>query len=119
MNTYNTSQSPTRVKDRSRRGFLKLFTGVVAASVFGGGVVGGALTYWSGSQNAAPHPLVNATSLLPLTVTTSGGMRIHHLQTGYVAVTRAHRSYEDVMALVLRPLSPTEAGPNGYLSLPG
>lgn len=94
MNTYNTSQSPTRVKDRSRRGFLKLFTGGVAASVFGGGVVGGALTYWSGSQNAAPHPLVNATSLLPLTVTTSGGMHIHHIQTGYVAVKRAHRSYE-------------------------
>ena len=94
MDTYTTSPSPVPAGERSRRGFLKLFAGGLTASVFGGGVVGGTLTYWSDSQDAAPHPLVDAPSRQPLTVTTMGGIRIHHIQTGYVAVKSAHRSYE-------------------------
>ncbi|MEM8529951.1 MAG: N-acyl homoserine lactonase family protein [Chloroflexota bacterium] len=93
MNTYTTSPAPAPARERSRRGFLKLFAGGLTASIFGGGAVGGTLTYWSSSQNTAPHPLVDAPPRQPLTVTTPGGIRIHHIQTGYVAVKSVHRSY--------------------------
>jgi glyoxylase-like metal-dependent hydrolase (beta-lactamase superfamily II) len=42
---------------------------------------------------AAPHPLVGTDPLPPLTVTTPNGLRVHHIQTGYVAVKNAHRSF--------------------------
>ncbi|GAB4528266.1 MAG: N-acyl homoserine lactonase QqlR [Anaerolineae bacterium] len=73
----------------SRRGFLRgLGIGTVGALV-GGGVT----NYWHSTQDAAPLPPLDAYPTPALSVTTPGGLRIHHLQTGYVAVKSAHRSY--------------------------
>lgn len=57
-----------------------------------GGLIGGALIGRAVAQHNQPQPMTNAAPA-PLTVTTPSGKRIHHLQTGYVAVKRRHRDY--------------------------
>ncbi len=78
----------------SRRGFLRNSALFLGGSAVGGVATGSALNFWNRSQNASPNPLVATEPQPPLTVSTPGGLRIHHLQTGYVAVKASHRSYD-------------------------
>ncbi|MEO0565318.1 MAG: hypothetical protein AAF125_24640, partial [Chloroflexota bacterium] len=78
----------------SRRQFFQhLGTGVVGLFAGAAGATG-AVTRWYSSQNASPPPPYDTIDLAPLTVTTPGNIRIHHIQTGFVAVKSAHRSYD-------------------------
>ena len=91
--TSNPNPTTTDVQP-SRRRFLQTLLGGVAGVAVGGGVTGRVLTGWNTGQMAAPHPLVGTDPLSPLTITTPGGVRVHHIQTGYVAVKSAHRSFD-------------------------
>lgn len=77
----------------TRRQFLRtLGTGLIGA-VIGGGVTGTAMRRWYASQNAAPPLPLGSFDLQPLTIITPSGMKIHHIQTGFVAVKTVHREY--------------------------
>lgn len=77
----------------SRRGFLR----GVGLGIFGlaSGVLGGnVVSRWYENLLAAPQAPRQGVDVLPVTVKTEGGLTIHRIQTGYVAVKQAHRSYD-------------------------
>lgn len=92
MATNNTTQATNR--RFTRRGFLRT-TGTGLAGAFVGGFgTSRFLNSWYGNQMTAPSVPREGVAAAPLTVTTSSGMKVHHIQTGFVAVKRAHRSYD-------------------------
>jgi glyoxylase-like metal-dependent hydrolase (beta-lactamase superfamily II) len=85
--------SPSRHVAIGRRSFLRhLGTGAVGA-ILGGLGVERWLTFWASTQEGAPLLPLLGRAVEPVTYTTSSGIRIHNLQTGYVAVKSAHRLY--------------------------
>jgi glyoxylase-like metal-dependent hydrolase (beta-lactamase superfamily II) len=63
-----------------------------------GAVLGGTLTervlgHWYGSQAASPILPLHGRGVEPATLTLDGGIKIHAIQTGYVAVKTVHREY--------------------------
>jgi glyoxylase-like metal-dependent hydrolase (beta-lactamase superfamily II) len=88
-------QQPTMPGIR-RRGFLRaLGLGALGlGSALGGGVLGGRLVNgWFQNVLAAPDVPRTGVAVSPTSITTADGIRIHHIQTGFVAVKQAHRSY--------------------------
>jgi N-acyl homoserine lactone hydrolase len=84
MSLHDTSQT----SGMTRRSALSLMVGGIAGAVGGGWLTDRAAQ----TQLGAPAlPLPNAVQVPPLSVTTSAGIRIHAIQTGFVAVKRAHR----------------------------
>lgn len=94
MNTAQTSKRATI----TRRGFLQ-----ASGAFLGGTLVGSWLTgNLYSSQTAAPLPkLLPGVQAPPMTTTTKSGLRVHAIQTGFVAVKRVHRAYEGPDALAL------------------
>lgn len=90
----NTSSTATnQPRSRGRRAFLThLGAGIVGAAAGGFGI-SQLNNWWSGTQAGAPAPLINGISVPPVSLTTASGIRVHNIQTGYVAVKAAHRSY--------------------------
>jgi len=71
-----------------RRTFLGLLASGAAGAIGGGWLV----NYAAETQlNAPDFPLGNGVQAVPVSVTTSGGLQIHAIQTGFVAVKQAHR----------------------------
>ncbi|MDX2162746.1 MAG: hypothetical protein SF162_15610 [bacterium] len=84
-----TAQNP---KPTRRRFLSTLGTGAVGAFIGGFGMER-LLTGWHTAQANAPAAPLTGRSVEPITVTTAGGVKIHAIQTGYVAVKTAHRQY--------------------------
>ncbi len=77
----------------NRRRFLRtLGTGLVGAALGGYGT-GAVLNGWRARQTSAPLPVREGVGLQPVTITTESGVRVHRVQTGYVAVKSVHRDY--------------------------
>lgn len=82
------SSLPQATPSMKRRSFLGLIAGGIAGSIAGGGVV----NYAAETQlNAPMFPLGNVVQMPPVSITTASGLRIHAIQTGFVAVKQAHR----------------------------
>jgi N-acyl homoserine lactone hydrolase len=80
--------SPTGL---TRRTFLRhLRTGSLGA-VLGGLGMERWLNFWNSTQVGAPPVPMQGRSVEPATLTTRSGLRIHNIQTGFVAVKSAHR----------------------------
>jgi hypothetical protein len=82
----------------SRRGVLRgLGVGLLGA------VGGGWLNHqWTAAERNAPLPILpNVVQVPPRTITSSSGIRIHAIQTGFVAVKSAHRDYSGIEGLRL------------------
>jgi glyoxylase-like metal-dependent hydrolase (beta-lactamase superfamily II) len=78
----------------TRRKFLQYLAGGTIGGVLGACGSGGLLSQWYGSQlNAPPLPLTGR-AVQPTSLDISPTLRLHHIQTGYVAVKRAHRDYQ-------------------------
>jgi glyoxylase-like metal-dependent hydrolase (beta-lactamase superfamily II) len=59
-----------------------------------GGIVGGTfIDRWYQNQLAAPTSPRTGIAAPPVSITTESGMKIHHVQTGFVAVKQVHRSF--------------------------
>lgn len=86
-------ESNSKVNALGRRSFLRhLGTGALGALVGGFGTERW-LSFWSSTQEGAPPLPLQGRAVEPVTYTTSSGIRIHNVQTGYVAVKSAHRLY--------------------------
>lgn len=79
---------PQAASSMNRRTFLGLMAGGIAGSIVGGWVVNQAAET---QLNAPMFPLGNVAQVPPVSITTTGGLRIHSIQTGFVAVKQAHR----------------------------
>lgn len=89
-------QSNTKV---TRRRFLRnLGFGTVifaGGTVTGGGASFKALNWWYDIQMSSPTVLREGVAVPPTTVTTASGIKIHHIQTGFVAVKSAHEHHKE------------------------
>lgn len=84
-------------RSTSRRGFLRgLGIGAVGlvSGVTGGLLSGNLVSRWYENLMAAPNSPREGVAAPPTTITTSDGLKIHHIQTGFVAVKRVHREYD-------------------------
>lgn len=88
----NHTASSERGKSTRREFLARLGIGVGGLALGGWGGAS-AVNFWHTSQNASPPPPLGGYPIAPLTVTLQSGVRVHHIQTGYVAVKSAHRSY--------------------------
>ncbi|MEM9953040.1 MAG: N-acyl homoserine lactonase family protein [Chloroflexota bacterium] len=80
----------------SRRKFLsKLGTGFIG-TLIGGVGAGSVINHWNTSQNNSPMVPLEGLQVAPATLTTASGIKIHHIQTGWVAVKRSHRAYDGI-----------------------
>lgn len=77
----------------TRRRFLRL-AGHLGSATAGGVVSGHFMSQWFQNLLAAPPAPREGIAAAPTSITTAGGLRIHHIQTGFVAVKRVHRSYD-------------------------
>jgi glyoxylase-like metal-dependent hydrolase (beta-lactamase superfamily II) len=93
MNTTENSSSRQRVPQPARRRFLQMLGAGALGALAGAGVMERATAYWYASQLEAPLPPANGRYVQPAAVTTASGLKIHHIQTGYVAVKTAHHTY--------------------------
>ena len=74
----------------TRRGLLQATGLFLGGTITGGWLTGAAYS----SQTAAPLPsLLAGVQVPPLTTTTPSGIRLHAIQTGFVAVKQAHRAF--------------------------
>lgn len=85
-----TQEQPLRT---SRRGFLRTLGIGAVGALIGGTAVERLLTGWHSTQANAPANPLDGRSVEPVTVITASGVRIHAIQTGFVAVKTAHREY--------------------------
>lgn len=80
----------------NRRRFIQFagqsLFGLAAASV-GGAFTGNVISQWYQNRSAAPEPPRTGVAIPPTSITTPSGIRVHHIQTGFVAVKQVHRSY--------------------------
>ncbi len=89
------NQQETQQTNRTgRRGFLKILGAGLAGAVVGTGATGRVMGGWYDSQISSPNPLLASQPLPPSTITTTNGVKIHHLNAGFVAVKKAHRSFD-------------------------
>ncbi|MFZ4655443.1 MAG: N-acyl homoserine lactonase family protein [Caldilineaceae bacterium] len=89
------SNKPVRF---GRRRLLQTTGALLGGAIIGSWVTGRIYT----TQRAAPLPkLPDIVQVAPITVTTKAGIRIHALQTGFVAVKKSHRVYAGPDALAL------------------
>jgi glyoxylase-like metal-dependent hydrolase (beta-lactamase superfamily II) len=77
----------------TRRAFFRTMAAGAVGALVGGWGVERLLTGWHATQYNAPALPLTGRSVEPLTVTTAGGITLHAIQTGYVAVKTAHRQY--------------------------
>lgn len=94
----NTNETHSPEARMTRRSFLRNL-GLGTGALFGGALVGGGVTFsglnwWFGTQMSSPPVPREGIAVLPTTVTTASGIKIHHIQTGFVAVKTAHERYD-------------------------
>lgn len=82
------SPDPQISRQPSRRSFLSLIAGA-SLGALGGGFVASQVTQTQ--SNAPQAPVPNIVQVPPVTVELASGVKVHAIQTGFVAVKQAHR----------------------------
>lgn len=86
-----TQQTPPKL---TRRGALRSIGLGTLGAIVGGTSVGRLASGWYQSQMASPDNPMRGVQVAAATHTTASGIRIHNIQTGYVAVKQAHREFD-------------------------
>lgn len=78
----------------TRRSILKMLgAGTLGAAIGGGGTQRVTANWYRALLNAPSNPM-QGVQVAPATHVTESGIKIHHIQTGFVAVKTAHREYD-------------------------
>lgn len=84
------------VSEPTRRGFLRYLGAGAFGALIGGGITERVTSHWYTGQLAAPQPTLSGRHVDPVTHVTASGLRVHNIQTGFVAVKSVHRQYSGV-----------------------
>ncbi|MEM9775865.1 MAG: N-acyl homoserine lactonase family protein [Chloroflexota bacterium] len=78
----------------TRRSILRMLGLGTLGAIAGGGITQRVTSNWYRALLNAPNNPMQGVQVPVATHTTASGIKIHHIQTGYVAVKTAHREYD-------------------------
>ncbi|MEM6427803.1 MAG: MBL fold metallo-hydrolase [Deinococcota bacterium] len=91
----NSLESNTSTKKYNRRHFLKGLGLATGGALLGASGMWQGLNWWYDIQQSSPNSPREGVAVPSTTATTPSGIRIHHIQTGFVAVKSVHLDYDD------------------------